>query len=386
MAAKFLVKRSSVSGQAPNTSQISTGELALNLTDGIMYGSNGTVVFEIGANVSSLTVNGYSFPSTDGANGQVLKTDGNGNLVFSTPVEGFTTGDVDTHLNTSTASEDNVLSWNGSDYEWTAQSGGSGSVTITEYLYKPTSDTTVFTGTDENGLLLDYTSGEEDVYLNGVKLISVDDYVATNTSAITLQANAVSGDTVQIVKVSGSSTIVEYQYTVSANQTSFTGSDDNSAVLNYTPGREQVYLNGVKLIATDDYTRPNSSHIILSANAVATDVLETVVFAGAGEDLAEAVGYSSSSTSTLTINTFNSSVYRTAKYIIQANTSDSYAASEAILIHDGTTAYVTEYGEVFSNTNLYNVTGDISGADVRLRVTPTGSGTTFKVKRIGIKV
>lgn len=385
MAAKFLVKRSSVSGQSPNTSQLTTGELALNLTDGIMYGSNGSVIFEIGSNVTSLSVNGYSFPSTDGANGQVLKTDGNGNITFATPVEGFTTGDVDTHLNTSTASEDNVLSWNGSDYEWTAQSGG-GSVTITEYLFKPTSDTTVFSGTDENGLVLDYSSGEEDVYLNGVKLISVDDYTATNTSAITLAANAVNGDTVQIVKISGSSTVLEYQYTVSANQTSFTGSDDNSAVLNYTPGREQVFLNGIKLIATDDYTRPNSSHIVLSANAVATDVLEAVVFAGAGEDLTEAVGYSSSNTSTLTINTFNSSVYRTAKYIIQANTSDSYAASEAILIHDGTTAYVTEYGEVYSNTNLYTVTGDISGADVRLRVTPTGSGTTFKVKRIGINV
>lgn len=385
MAAKFLVKRSSVSGQSPNTSQLTTGELALNLTDGIMYGSNGSVIFEIGSNVTSLSVNGYSFPSTDGANGQVLKTDGNGNITFATPVEGFTTGDVDTHLNTSTASEDNVLSWNGSDYEWTAQSGG-GSVTITEYLFKPTSNTTVFSGTDENGLVLDYSSGEEDVYLNGVKLISVDDYTATNTSAITLAANAVNGDTVQIVKISGSSTVLEYQYTVSANQTSFTGSDDNSAVLNYTPGREQVFLNGIKLIATDDYTRPNSSHIVLSANAVATDVLEAVVFAGAGEDLTEAVGYSSSNTSTLTINTFNSSVYRTAKYIIQANTSDSYAASEAILIHDGTTAYVTEYGEVYSNTNLYTVTGDISGADVRLRVTPTGSGTTFKVKRIGINV
>ena len=385
MAAKFLVKRSSVSGQAPNTSQISTGELALNLTDGIMYGSNGTVVFEIGANVSSLTVNDYSFPAADGANGQVLKTDGNGSLVFSTPVEGFTTGDVDTHLNTSSAAEDNVLSWNGSDYEWTASSGG-GSVTITEYLFKPTSDTTVFSGTDENGLVLDYSSGEEDVYLNGVKLISVDDYTATNTSAITLGANAVNVDTVQIVKISGSSTVLEYQYTVTANQTSFTGTDDNSAVLNYTPGREQVFLNGIKLIAVDDYARPNSSHIVLSANAVATDVLETVVFAGAGEDLTEAVGYSSSSTSTLTINTFNSSVYRTAKYIIQANTSDSYAASEAILIHDGTTAYVTEYGEVYSNTNLYTVTGDISGTEVRLRVTPTGSGTTFKVKRIGINV
>lgn len=385
MAAKFLVKRSSVSGQSPNTSQLTTGELALNLTDGIMYGSNGSVIFEIGSNVTSLSVNGYSFPSTDGANGQVLKTDGNGNITFSTPVEGFTTTDVDTHLNQSSATSNQVLSWDGSDYAWVNQSGG-GSVTITEYLYKPTSNTSVFTGTDENGLVLDYSSGEEDVYLNGVKLISSDDYAATNSTAITLQANAVNGDTIQIVKVSGSSTVLEYQYTVSANQTIFTGSDDNSAVLNYTPGREQVFLNGVKLINGDDYSRPNTSHIILTANAVATDVLEAVVFAGAGGDLTEAVGYASSNTDLLTINTFNKTVYRTAKYIIQANTSDSYAASEALVIHDGTTAYVTEYGTLYSNNNLYTVSSDISSNDVRLNVTPTGSGTTFKVKRIAIKV
>lgn len=385
MAAKFLVKRSSVSGQSPNTSQLTTGELALNLTDGIMYGSNGSVIFEIGSNVTSLSVNGYSFPSTDGANGQVLKTDGNGNITFATPVEGFTTADVDIHLNQSSATSNQVLSWDGSDYAWVDQSGG-GSVTITEYLYKPTSNTSVFTGTDENGLVLDYSSGEEDVYLNGIKLISVDDYIATNSSAVTLQANAVNGDTVQIVKVSGSSTVLEYQYTVSANQTIFTGSDDNSAVLNYTPGREQVFLNGVKLINGDDYSRPNTSHIVLTANAVATDVLEAVVFAGAGGDLTEAVGYASSNTDLLTINTFNKTVYRTAKYIIQANTSDSYAASEALVIHDGTTAYVTEYGTLYSNNNLYTVSSDISSNDVRLNVTPTGSGTTFKVKRIAIKV
>ena len=33
---------------------------------------------------------------------------------------------VDTHLNTSTASTNEVLSWNGSDYDWVAQSGGGG--------------------------------------------------------------------------------------------------------------------------------------------------------------------------------------------------------------------------------------------------------------------
>ncbi|MHC4857412.1 MAG: hypothetical protein ACYTBY_06375 [Planctomycetota bacterium] len=38
----------------------------------------------------------------------------------------YADSDVDTHLNTSTASANEVLSWNGSDYDWVAQSGGGG--------------------------------------------------------------------------------------------------------------------------------------------------------------------------------------------------------------------------------------------------------------------
>jgi len=39
---------------------------------------------------------------------------------------------VDTHLNTSGAGSNEVLSWNGSDYAWVAQSGGGGSSTFSE--------------------------------------------------------------------------------------------------------------------------------------------------------------------------------------------------------------------------------------------------------------
>jgi len=351
MAAKLLLKRTSTTGKAPNTSNIDTGELALNMTDGIMYSSNGSVVFEIGANTTKLSVNGVSYPASDGSNGQVIVTDGAGNLSFAN------------------------------------QSGGSSSsVTIKNYVYSISSNTTVIEGADGDGVVLSYTGGQEDVYLNGIKLISGDDYATTNTSAITLTANAVSGDTVEVVTISGSSTLVEYQYTVSANQTAFTGADDNSKVLTYTDGRELVFLNGIKLVQTDDYTTPNSSHIVLTANAVATDVLEVVSYAGSGGDLDDAIGYASSSTSALVINTYNKATYRTAKYIVQANTSDSFAASEALVIHDGTTAYLTEYGELQSNNQLYNLSANVNGSDVELVVTPTGSGTTFKTKRIAIKV
>ena len=43
----------------------------------------------------------------------------------------YTDGSVDTHLNTSTASSNEVLSWTGTDYDWVAQSGGGGTTDLT---------------------------------------------------------------------------------------------------------------------------------------------------------------------------------------------------------------------------------------------------------------
>lgn len=68
----FKVKRTSTSGRTPNTTgsystnsqYIAAGEFALNMTDGILYSSNGSAVIEIGANntilksTSTITANG----------------------------------------------------------------------------------------------------------------------------------------------------------------------------------------------------------------------------------------------------------------------------------------------------------------------------------------
>ena len=84
MATVIKVKRSSISGKKPSTSDLDFGELALNVADKRLYTKNNTTVLEIGSNPSTLSVNSaYSFPISDGQAGQVLKTDGNGNLSFS---------------------------------------------------------------------------------------------------------------------------------------------------------------------------------------------------------------------------------------------------------------------------------------------------------------
>ncbi len=374
MAAKFLVKRSSVSGNKPTTSDISTGELAVNLPDGVMYGSNGTVIFEIGANTTTmsvgannihansstakvntaLTIGAITVPKTDGDANQVLITDGSGSL------------------------------------SWANQSGsgaGGGGVTIKTFTYDVSSNTTVVGGADRNSNTLNYTVGEEDVYLNGVKLIDGgSDYAATNSSHVTLQSNAVSGDTVEVINIVGTTGRKEFTYSLSSGTTSITGADDDSQTLSYIEGKEQLFINGVKFVRGSDYTTPNTTHISLVSSAADGDIVEVVVYPAATNDLDEATGIATSSTSTFTLNTFNASTYRTAKYYIQANTSAHYHSCEAMVTHNGSAAYVTQYGSVKSGSDLFTSAVDINGADVRLRITPAGSGTTFKQKRILIKV
>jgi len=91
MASTIRIKRSSVSGKLPNTSNLSTGELALNLSDGRLFSSDGSSIFEVGANVASLTINGaVTLPTSAGSNNQIMATDGSGNITFRTNAPAFT--------------------------------------------------------------------------------------------------------------------------------------------------------------------------------------------------------------------------------------------------------------------------------------------------------
>lgn len=62
-----------------------------------------------------------------------------------------------------------------------------------------------------------------------------------------------------------------------AGQTTFTGEADGSgSILAYTPGNEQVFLNGVQLVRTLDYTANNGTSIVLASGATAGDVFQVI--------------------------------------------------------------------------------------------------------------
>lgn len=64
---------------------------------------------------------------------------------------------------------------------------------------------------------------------------------------------------------------------VSSPTTEFTGLGSESVNLDYNPGTEQVYLNGVALIRGSDYTASSGSSIILATEAVSGDILQVIL-------------------------------------------------------------------------------------------------------------
>jgi hypothetical protein len=76
----------------------------------------------------------------------------------------------------------------------------------------------------------------------------------------------------------GAAAAITYVYTATAGQTTFSGADLNSLTLSYTVGAEQVYLNGVLLVRTSDYTASTGTSIVLASGAIAGDSLAVIAY------------------------------------------------------------------------------------------------------------
>jgi hypothetical protein len=78
--------------------------------------------------------------------------------------------------------------------------------------------------------------------------------------------------------ISSTADIFRYRYTAAGGETSESGPDDNGLTLSYLVGKEQVYLNGVLLARTSDYTASNGTSITSLAALAAGDILEVITF------------------------------------------------------------------------------------------------------------
>jgi hypothetical protein len=92
-----------------------------------------------------------------------------------------------------------------------------------------------------------------------------------------------------------------------------------------------------------------------------------------------------------TVDSFDKTVYRTAKYLVQVTQGSKYTTSEVLLAHDGTDSYLSEYAviELGGTVIPLTVSTSISAGNVLLRVTITDAASTnatVKVARTLIAV
>ena len=135
---------------------------------------------------------------------------------------------------------------------------------------------TKFTATaGQTTFALNYTAGHITVFLNGAKL-SADDYTATNGTSVVLTTGAALNDVVEVIE-HGVAFATPYSATNYTKGVSGNVSGNTVSSLNYTPGKEAVYLNGIKLLSGDDYTTVDSgSSITFINNIVDSDRIEVV--------------------------------------------------------------------------------------------------------------
>lgn len=162
-------------------------------------------------------------------------------------------------------------------------------VNATRWQKVATGGETTLSGNDDTGEALSYTPGFEQVFLNGVLLARDLDYTATNGTTITGLTALTAGYIVEVIAYNNinvgntytqsqidnkvANTFTRWVETLSASATVLSGLDDNSNTLSYTPGLEQVYVNGILLLPSE-YTATSGSSVVLSEAAVSGDVIQ----------------------------------------------------------------------------------------------------------------
>jgi len=82
-----------------------------------------------------------------------------------------------------------------------------------------------------------------------------------------------------------------------------------------------------------------------------------------------------------TIDSFASSTYRSAKYVVQITNGTNFQTMEALVVQNGTTASVVAYGTLQTSGNLGVLSATISGSNTLVQFTAANATNTVRTFR-----
>jgi hypothetical protein len=183
--------------------------------------------------------------------------------------------------------------------------------------------------------------------------------------------------------ISSTAEIYRFRFTASGGETTISGLDDNGLTLSYLPGKEQVYLNGVLLVRTTDYTASNGTSLTSLAALAASDIVEVITFTSF--EVADAiartvfdakgdilVGTAADTVGKLTVGTNG--------YYLKANSSTATGLEWSAVSQYSLPSQTGNAGKFLTtdgSTESWSSTGDITGVTAGTGL--TGGGTSGAV-------
>jgi hypothetical protein len=132
----------------------------------------------------------------------------------------------------------------------------------------------------------------------------------------------------------------------------------------------EVQFNDLGDLGTDEkFTYDKSNNVLSVENYRANGNLDITSFSIITEDVLEN-----------DLLSFNSTIYGSAKFVIQASDGNKRQVSELLVIHDNVTAYATEYATIRTHENIFNLNVSLQSSNVVVKTTSTSSNSiTYKV-------
>jgi uncharacterized protein YqgV (UPF0045/DUF77 family) len=221
--------------------------------------------------------------------------------------------------------------------------------------------------------------------------IAVTDNIRTNTNATFLQN----------VNVSGTTTATTFIGDLTGDVTGDVTGDLTGTASNATLAVSAQGLTGSPTITI---TNVNAVDAVISGNLSVAGTITSldqndisvtgIMTASEGVDLGDPgiVTLSSdtlttTSTSADTISSISATVFRSATFQVQVTRGTQYHMTTINVIHNGTVAFMSEYGTIRTGAVLATFDADINSGNLRLRATPTSADSTvFKLSKTTIKV
>lgn len=182
-----------------------------------------------------------------------------------------------------------------------------------------------------------------------------------------------------------------FKYTANTGQSTFSGLDDNNEFLKYEIGRQNVFLNGVRLIDGTDYTATSGTTIVFTDGVANNDVISIDAYGFTNSlQVGNNVVISTTDTTTtgnseIVLDSFSSEDFVSAQYFLSAANSSAVHTTTVNLAQVAGQVYITEYGTIISGPTMMTIDADNNSGTIRLKVTPSYSDIDIKSHRTSFR-